>query len=67
MAIEFFRHVHPGAAVTLPTVIELAGGDAQPAKDAGGADLAALRPAAHQVHHVVPRVMWHPGGGFVVS
>src|SRR6266699_4614545 len=49
--------------IALPPVIELARGDAQPMNESAGADLGFLRPAPHEIHHLIPHIMRHPGRG----
>ena len=49
--------------VVLAPAIELTGRHAQPADEARGADLGSLRPAPHEIDHLVPYVVRDPGLG----
>src|SRR5712691_10726943 len=51
------------ATVTLPPVVELAGGHAQPMNESSDADLGLLRPAPDEIHNLVPHVMRYPVAG----
>src|SRR5260370_1933587 len=51
------------APVSLPPVIELAGGHAQPVDKPSDADLSPFRPAPDEIHDLVPHVVRHPVPG----
>src|SRR5438128_3437373 len=51
------------ATVTLPPVVELAGGHAQPMNESSDAALGLLRPAPDEIHNLVPHVMRYPVAG----
>ena len=52
-----------GLAVAFPPVVELAGGDAEPADEPPDADLGLLRPAPDEIDDLVPRVVRNPDPG----
>src|SRR5690242_19788596 len=47
-------------AVAFAPVVELTGGDVEPLDELPGADLGLLRPAPHEVHDLVPRIVRNP-------
>jgi hypothetical protein len=46
--------------VALPPIVELAGGDLEPANEPPGADLGLLRPAPDEIHDLIPRIVRDP-------
>src|SRR5213593_894623 len=51
------------SSIALPPVVELAHGNAQPRNQSSDADLALLRPAPHEIDHLIPHIVRHPGRG----
>jgi len=49
--------------IALAPVVELTGSHAQPSDESSDADLALLRPAPDEIHHLIPHIMRHPGPG----
>src|SRR5437868_1157633 len=50
-------------AVAFAPIVELTGGDVEPLDELPGADLGLLRPAPHEVHDLVPRIVRNPDPG----
>src|ERR1019366_8171604 len=44
-------------------VVELTRSDAQPMNESSGTDLALLRPAPDEIHHLIPHIVRYPGLG----
>src|SRR5260370_17582364 len=49
--------------IALSPVVELTASHAQPSGESSDADLALLRPAPDEIHHLIPHIMRHPGRG----
>src|SRR5262250_1337378 len=51
------------SSVSLPAIVKLSRGDAQPSDESPDADLGLFRPAPDVIHHLIPHIMRHPGRG----
>src|SRR5215472_10239998 len=50
-------------AVAFSPVVELAACDVEPLNEPSGADLRLLRPAPHEIHDLIPRIVRNPDPG----